>query len=337
MIDDFLAKHKQPKYRLTQFNCAFYQDFISSYDELTTWPKVVRTQLVQEVPFSTLIPIKDLVSKDRGTVKVLFKRLFDGQLLEAVLMRHRDGRNTVCVSCMIGCPMECTFCATGKMGFRGSLQAREIVDQVLYFERMLKKEDQTVTNVVFMGMGEPLINLKIVIESIRTFTDPLRMGMSMRRITVSTSGITPNLRELLKTEYKGRLALSLHAPNQTLREKIMPITSKYPLPELLEVMFEYAQRTNKRVSFEYILIDGVNDSTEQARELVKLLGTELTHVNLIPCNPVPGIPYQRSNPTAIRAFSDVLTRYGLQHTVRVTMGDDIQAACGQLANVIMKA
>ncbi|MFA6004946.1 MAG: 23S rRNA (adenine(2503)-C(2))-methyltransferase RlmN [Patescibacteria group bacterium] len=332
MIGKFITDNNLPAYRASQFHQAFYVDFAESIDEVTTWPKALREKLIHTIPFSTLNKVKELESADKKTVKVLLSRVSDGQFLEAVLMRHRDGRNTVCVSCMIGCPIGCTFCATGKMGFKAQLTGREIVDQVLYFERFLKKDKEKVTNIVFMGMGEPLINLQNVMEAIRVFCDPEKLALSMRRITISTSGITPNLKELLKTEYKGRLALSLHAPNQKLREKIMPVALKFPLPELLDVFHEYAQRTNKRVSFEYILIDSVNDTPHHAEELVNLLGTHLTHVNLIPYNPVAGNSYQRSTPQAVRQFSNILSKYGLQHTVRVTMGDDIKAACGQLAN-----
>ncbi|KKR32853.1 MAG: Ribosomal RNA large subunit methyltransferase N, partial [Candidatus Gottesmanbacteria bacterium GW2011_GWC2_39_8] len=231
----------------------------------------------------------------------------------------------------VGCPMRCLFCATGKMGFTRNLKAVEIVDQVLYFARLLKKENKTVTNIVFMGMGEPLLNLKEVLEAINIFTGPEKLGMSERKITISTCGVTPNLIELIKSDYKGRLALSLHAANQKLREKLMPITSKYPLPELLKVVKEFAEKTGKRVSYEYILIDGLNDKPEDAKTLSLLLGKYLTHVNLIPYNPVSGKDWKRSSKNSIKIFSDYLTAGDLEHTIRVTMGDDIGAACGQLA------
>jgi len=185
-----------------------------------------------------------------------------------------------------------------------------------------------------MGMGEPLLNLESVHEAIAVLTDTEKLAMSIRRITVSTSGHTDNLKKLLNDGYMGRLALSLHAPNQKLREKLMPIAKKYPLPELLDVLEEYAKKTNKRVSFEYTLIDGINDTENLAEELAGLLGHRLTHINLIPFNPVPLVPCKRSSPEVIRRFSQILTNHHIPHTLRVPMGDDIGAACGQLAGKV---
>lgn len=331
MIDVFVKNHAVPSYRTEQFNTAFYQELIPSFDELSTWSKELRETLKQEMPFSSIDVMLDQHSQDSSTVKYLFRRVSDGKQFETVLMRHDDGRNTVCVSSMIGCPVGCAFCATGTMGFLGNLTGAEIIDQVLYIARMLKREKQSVTNIVFMGMGEPLLNLDAVTQAIAVFTDPEKMGMSERRITISTSGITDQLKKLLKDGYKGRLALSLHAPNQALREKLMPITKKYPLRDLLDVFTTYAQETNKRVSYEYMLIDGVNDTEQCAIQLSLLMDPKLSHVNLIPYNPVNGVPYRRSPMSAIHAFADILDNHHIQHTIRVTMGDDIAAACGQLA------
>jgi len=339
------------------------------FDELTTWPKELREKLKKVVPFSTISPVKELKSLDNGTEKVLFKRLSDGKLFESVLMRHKDGRNTVCVSCRIGCPLGCKFCATGKMKFVGNLSAQEIVDQVLYFARALKKQNRIITNIVFMGMGEPLLNLEQVLDAIKTFNDPRFMGLGIRRITISTSGITPKIYELMKLGYKGRLALSLHAPDQKLRETIMPIAKKYLLPELISTVKAFANRTQLRVSYEYVLIDQLNDQTEHARSLAKLIGSprnpeqmpevfsrslrdkhtfisglnkkafwlrgkknpELVYVNLIPFNPIPETTFKRSPLKSVYSFAHTLTDLGISNTVRVTMGDDIKAACGQLA------
>lgn len=330
-IQEFITKNALPKYRAKQFYKAIYQDFISDFDELSTWSKELRELVKQDVVFSTLLSKKEQSSEDAKTIKIVFERISDKKRFETVLMRHDDGRNTVCVSSMIGCPVGCTFCATGNMGFIGNLTASEIVDQVLHIARFLKKEKQTVTNIVFMGMGEPLLNLSAVEEAIFIFTSPEKMGMSDRRITISTSGITNKLQELFQHGYKGRLALSLHAPTQTLREHIMPMAKKYPLPELLTEISNYAKHTNKRVSYEYILIDGVNDTPSCARELVHILDPKLSHINLIPYNPVARVAYTRSSNLSIHAFAGVLEKHHMQHTIRVTMGDDIQAACGQLA------
>ncbi len=333
MIDTLAKEHRLPSFRIKQFNLAYYKDFIVSFDELTTWPKELREKLKKTVPFSTITAIKEIESADHGTEKVLFSRISDGKLFESVIMRHKDGRNTICVSCMIGCPVRCVFCATGKMKFIGNLTAKEIVDQVLHFARILKKQKQTITNIVFMGMGEPLLNLKEVMSAIRILNSQEFMGFGIRRITISTSGVTPKIYELMKLGYKGRLALSLHAPNQKLREKLMPIAKTYPLPELISTVKAFATRTQLRVSYEYILIDGVNDLPEHARSLVNLIGeknNELVHVNLIPYNPVIGVPFKRSSLKSIYAFAKILTDYGISNTFRVTMGDDIKAACGQL-------
>lgn len=331
MIDEFAKNHGLPGYRTAQFNRAFYQEFITSFDALSTWPKALREELIKELLFSTLELVKEQRSHDGGTMKFLFQRRSDGKQFETVLMRHDDGRNTVCVSSMIGCPVGCVFCATGYMGFLGNLTGEEIVDQVLYIARMLKKEQQAVSNVVFMGMGEPLFNLDAVEKALEVLTNPKKMGMSERRMTISTSGHRENLKKLLAHGYKGRLALSLHAPDQALREKLMPIAKNNPLKELLGVFQEYAQTTNKRVSYEYILIDGVNDTRECAEKLAKLMDIRLSHINLIPYNPIVGILYKRSSLAAIQVFADVLESHRIQHTIRVTMGDDIAAACGQLA------
>jgi 23S rRNA (adenine2503-C2)-methyltransferase len=331
MITEFAEQENLPRYRIDQFHRAFYHDFIGSFSEITTWPKELRDKLAATIPFYAINPVKSLTSSDGNTVKVLFARLSDQKKFESVLMRHSDGRNTVCVSSMIGCPLGCTFCATGKMGFGGNLTEREIIDQVLYFSRLLKEDNQTVTNIVFMGMGEPLLNFTSVSGAITVINDPAKMAMSDRRVTISTSGITPGIQKLTDSNYAGRLALSLHAPNQKLREMIMPVSKKYPLPALLTVVRSFAQKHNKRVSFEYILIDGINDSRHHAEELSDILDPRLSHVNLIPCNPVAGVSYRRSDPQSVRAFVSVLNKRHIPHTLRVTMGDEISAACGQLA------
>jgi 23S rRNA (adenine2503-C2)-methyltransferase len=330
-ISEFITQNHLPDFRQKQFNLAYYREFISTFADLTTWPKELRSQLQESVQFTSLTAIKRIISADKSTEKVLFRRITDGKLFETVLMRHNDGRNTVCVSCMIGCPVGCTFCATGKMGFMGNLSSEEILDQILYFARILKTENNSITNIVFMGMGEPLLNLANVLAAIKVITDAAKIGFSERRVTISTSGITPQLHQLILSGYKGRLVLSLHAPNQKLRERLMPIAKKYPLHGILNELRFFAKETNKRVSYEYILIQGINDKPEHARELFELLGNNLTHINLIPYNPVPGLPFERSSQNNIDKFTKILTKCHMQFTQRITMGDDIKAACGQLA------
>ena len=331
MIQEFAKKYNLPNFRIKQFDKAFYQNGIESFDELTTYPADLRERLKAEVDFSTLTLEKELVSAHKDTVKVLLKRS-DGQRIEAVLMKHKDGRNTVCVSCMVGCPVNCSFCATGKMGFGGSLSAREIIDQIVYFQRQLAKNGERVSNVVFMGMGEPMLNLEQVQKAIDIITDPDKLGLGSRRITISTSGYIPQFKQLVEKGFRGRVAISLHAPNQELRAKLMPVAKIYPLDKLLEALDEYTALTNKRVSYEYVMIKNMNDKTEHAYELVKLFGKRLAHINLIPYNPIREVEYERSVRDQIDRFKDILTRGGVEATVRVTMGDDVNAACGQLAD-----
>jgi len=332
-IEQFLIKNSQPNYRLKQFYQAYYQNLITGFGELLVWPKKMRDLAQQEVDIIILKKEKAQISKNQDTIKILFSRLANPeQKFEAVLMKHKDARNTVCVSCMVGCPMNCSFCATGTMGFVANLTADEIVEQVLYFQRDLKKRQQKVTNVVFMGMGEPMINLTATKEAIAILTDKNKLAMSPSRITVSTCGITTPLKKFIQDGYKGRLAISLHAPNQRLREQIMPVAKLNPLSELFSVTDLYTKKTNKRISYEYILIKDFNDKKEHAQELVKLLKHRLAHVNLIPLNPVANKPYQAPNKKTIYAFSQILKENKIAHTIRVTMGADIAAACGQLAN-----
>lgn len=329
MIDTFITQHDIPSFRLKQFRKAFYRDSIVSFDDLTTWPKELRNLLSTAVPFTTLVSERSLTSKNGDTIKVVFRRM-DGQKIETVLMQHRDNRNTVCVSCMVGCPVNCSFCATGKMGYRGSLSAQEIIDQVLHFARILQQKQKKITNVVFMGMGEPMLNLTEVQHAVRILTDQEMMGMSQRRITVSTSGYIPQFRKFMADGFRGRLAISLHAPTQKLREKLMPVAKLFPLPDLMSVLDEYTKLTNKRISYEYILIRNINDTPDHAAELGALLRNRLAHVNLIPYNPIPGVHFDRSTRDGIAMFTDTLAKYAIPFTIRVTMGNDIAAACGQL-------
>ncbi len=330
-IQEFINKHKLPKFRLKQFNLAFYQQLIDDFDQLTTWSKDLRDKLKSTTTFSSLEVIKELISANQSTIKVLCARKSDGKKIEVVLMQHKDGRNSVCVSSMIGCPVGCKFCATGKMGFLGNLTAEEIVDQVLYFARKLKKQNKKVTNVVFMGMGEPLLNLSAVWQAIQILTDPEKFALSKRRITISTAGFAREFKQLVDLGFRGRVAISLHAANQNKREKLMPAAKLYSIKELIKTIDEYIKLTNKRVTYEYILIDNINASDEDAIQLAKLLKGQLCHVNLIPYNPVEGESFVRPSKAKALQFAKVLEKNGIANTIRATMGDDIKAACGQLA------
>ena len=291
-----------------------------SYAEMTNVPAVLRTRLAEEVPFSTLAPEREEQARD-GTVKALF-RTHDGHPVEAVLMRYRDGRRSLCLSSQSGCPLTCTFCATGQMAFGRNLTASEILDQALHFRRI-----EPVDHAVFMGMGEPMLNLDEVLDAARLLPD---VGITHRRTTVSTVGWLPGLRQFVDGVTEPiRLALSLHAPTDELRSELMPVNVRYPLADVLAECSRYFELRHRKVFVEYVMLGGVNDRVEQARELAKLLDPKVFKVNLIPYNPT-GM-YAGSTRKAIGAFKDVLDDARLPATVRLTRGRDIAAACGQLA------
>jgi 23S rRNA (adenine2503-C2)-methyltransferase len=290
------------------------------YEEMTNIPAALRNVLAEEVPFSSL-SVKDEAHSADGTVKTLF-RTDDGHPVEAVLMRYRDGRRSVCVSSQSGCPLTCTFCATGAMRFGRNLKPWEILDQVLHFRRL-----EPVDHLVFMGMGEPLLNLDHVLAAARRLPD---VGITHRRTTISTVGWLPALRRFVdEVDEPIRLALSLHAADPALRSRLMPVNDRYPLPEVLAECRRYFELRHRKVFVEYVLLAGVNDSPEHARELAALLDPKVFKVNLIPYNPT-GM-YDGSSRDAIATFKHVLDRAHVPATVRLTRGRDIAAACGQLA------
>jgi len=292
----------------------------AGYDAMTNVPQALRDALDADVPFSTLAPETEQRSRD-GTVKTLF-RTHDAHPVEAVLMRYRDGRRSVCVSSQSGCPLTCTFCATGRMAFGRNLTPWEILDQVLHFRRA-----EPVNHVVFMGMGEPFMNVDAVLEAARRLPD---IGITHRRTTISTVGWLPGLRRFVEeVEEPIRLALSLHAADLAVRSELMPVNDRYPLPEVLALCRAHWERTKRRVFVEYVMLAGVNDSPAQARALAGLLGRGGFKVNLIPYNPT-GM-YGGSSRDAIAAFKAELDRARVPATVRLTRGRDIAAACGQLA------
>jgi 23S rRNA (adenine2503-C2)-methyltransferase len=329
-VYEWLESRFEPKFRTKQFNQAFYQEQAPSFDAITTWPKALREAAIKELVFDELKLVTAQESQASRTSKFVFMRA-NGQLIETVLMRHKGARNTVCVSCMRGCPVKCTFCATGALGFGGHLSADEIVEQVVYCNRLLAKENETVSNVVFMGMGEPMLNLNNVEAAIDMLTNPEQVGLGGRKITLSTSGYVAQLRLLMDKGFRGRLAISLHAPNQQLREELMPVAKVFSLDELMQAMDDFVALTNKRITYEYVMINAVNDRSTHAHQLGKLLENRLSHVNLIPYNKVEGKPFERSSQKSLHRFAAILARYGVAHSIRGTMGDDIAAACGQLA------
>jgi 23S rRNA (adenine2503-C2)-methyltransferase len=275
-----------------------------------------------------LTPKFDLHSRDGWTHKVLFS-LPGNTELETVLMRYPE-RNTVCVSSQAGCAMNCSFCATGQAGFQRNLTAGEIVEQILFFARRLTREGQRLTNLVFMGMGEPLANYPAIREAIARLTDPEGFNFGDRRITISTVGLVPGIEKFTAERSQVNLAVSLHAATDELRSQLMPINKRYPLDILLEACRAYTETTHRRLSFEWAMISGVNDTPEQAHALAERIRGMLCHVNFIPLNPTPGYEGRASSEERIRAFRTVLDRYGIPNSVRERRGIDINAGCGQL-------
>jgi 23S rRNA (adenine2503-C2)-methyltransferase len=287
---------------------------------MTNLPAQLRAELDARVPFSTLNLVEEAHARD-GTVKALF-RTRDGHPVEAVLMRYRDGRRSVCISSQSGCPLTCTFCATGQMRFGRNLTASEILDQALHFRRI-----EAVDHAVFMGMGEPMLNLDAVFDAARRLPD---LGITHRRTTISTVGWLPGLRRFVEeVDEPIRLALSLHAAEPALRSELMPVNDRYPLPDVIAECTRHFELRRRKVFVEYVMLGGVNDRVEQARALAELLDPRVFKVNLIPYNPTG--QFAGSSPKAIAAFEAELRRQGIPTTVRLTRGRDIAAACGQLA------
>jgi 23S rRNA (adenine2503-C2)-methyltransferase len=319
LLDRALEARREPRFRAAQV-WAWAARGAASYDSMTDVPAALRRVLAEEVPFSSLDVVRQVESRD-GTVKTLF-HTHDGHPVEAVLMRYRDGRRSICVSSQSGCPLTCTFCATGAMRFRRNLTASEMLDQALHFRRI-----EDVDHCVFMGMGEPMLNIDPVLAAARRLPD---LGITHRRTTISTVGWLPGLRRFVdEVEEPIRLALSLHAAEPTLRSQLMPVNDRYPLGEVLAECRRYFELRRRKVFIEYVMLRGVNDRVEQARALAELLDPKVFKVNLIPYNPT-GM-YDGSSAAAIAAFRAELGRSRVQATIRLTRGRDIEAACGQLA------
>ncbi|MDE2571001.1 MAG: 23S rRNA (adenine(2503)-C(2))-methyltransferase RlmN, partial [bacterium] len=277
----------------------------------------------------TVTPTVVRRSGDGQTTKGLFA-LHDGQLVEAVLMEHHGERNTVCISSQAGCAFACAFCATGQGGFSRHLSAAEIFDQARYFARQLARAGRRVTNVVFMGMGEPFHNYEAVMDAVALLHDPKGFGLGHRHITISTVGVVPAIDRFAEEGLQVNLAISLHAPTDAQRDAIMPVNRRWKIDELMAACARYVERTGRKVFFEYLMLAGVNDAEEDARQLARLIAGRLYHVNLIPYNATPDAEFQGSPGAAIDAFQRVLTAAGVPSTVRHPMGRDIAAACGQL-------
>ena len=319
LVEQTLADLGEPAYRARQV-WEWTARGAESYDVITTLPKPLRATLAEAVPFSTLELLTERESRD-GTVKALFQTA-DGHPVETVLMRYRDGRRSLCLSSQSGCPLTCTFCATGAMRFGRNLTESEIIDQALHFRRR-----EPVNHAVYMGMGEPLMNVDAVLASARRLPD---LGITHRRTTISTVGWMPGLRRFVdEVEQPIRLALSIHAADPKKRSQLMPVNDRYALADVLAESRRYVQLRRRKVFVEYVMLAGVNDSTEDARQLAGLLGRDEFKVNLIPYNPT-GL-YAGSSRQAIADFKAVLDHARIPATVRLTRGQDIEAACGQLA------
>ena len=319
LLQRTLTELGEPSYRLEQV-WKWTATGATAYDAMTNLPRALRDALSESVPFSTLTVEHEAHASD-GTIKALM-RTADGRPLEAVLMRYRDGRRSLCVSSQSGCPLTCTFCATGQMRFGRNLTAWEILDQALHFRRLTE-----VDHCVFMGMGEPMMNVDNVLAACRRLPS---LGIGNRRTAVSTVGWIPGIDAMTADAMPLRLALSLHAANPALRSELMPVNDRYPLADVLAACERFYERKRRMVFVEYVMLGGINDGVSQARELAEILDPKLYKINLIPYNPTD-VGMHGSTPKAIAAFRAELERHGLGATVRLTRGRDIAAACGQLA------
>jgi 23S rRNA (adenine2503-C2)-methyltransferase len=318
LLSERLAAAGEPRFRARQV-WAWTARGAAGYDAMTDLPRALRARLADEVPFSSLALEHEAHSRD-GTVKALF-RTHDGRPVEAVLMRYRDDRRSLCLSSQSGCPLTCTFCATGQMKFGRNLSASEILDQALHFRRI-----EDVDHAVFMGMGEPMMNLDAVLAACERLPD---LGITNRRTAISTVGWIPGIDRLAEQPMPIRLALSLHAADDALRSEIMAVNDRYPLADVLAACRRFYEAKRRMVFVEYVMLRGVNDRYEQAVQLARVLDPRMFKVNLIPYNPT-GM-YEGSTREAIAAFKAVLEEHGVGATVRLTRGRDIDAACGQLA------
>jgi len=326
----------EPAYRGRQLARWIYQSGAASFAEMTDLPAAFRARLAERARLTRVQPVAAVRADGGDTVKYLVG-LADGATVETVFMRYADGRRSVCLSTQVGCGMGCTFCATGLAGLTRNLAPAEIVDQVLLVQRL---QGERVTNVVFMGMGEPLANYEATLRALRVLNAPWGAGIGMRHLTVSTVGLVPQIRALAQERLQLTLAVSLHAPDDALRTHLVPINARWPVEDLLAASADYVRTTGRRISFEYVLLEGINDAPGHAAALGERLiaaaralaatPAQSWHLNLIPWNPVYGMQYRRPSRDRVEAFVRELTRCGVPATVRLERGVEIDAACGQL-------
>jgi 23S rRNA (adenine2503-C2)-methyltransferase len=342
-LQELLVSMGEKPYRADQLMSWIFKKQVSSYEEMTDLPESLRNKLVSETVLFTFIPLDKKMSQDKQTLKMLF-HLEDGKTIESTLMYYKRtdagrDRRTVCISTQVGCPIGCSFCATGQQGYERDLRPGEIIEQVLYFSRLVKDEMKDeehgrqrnwITNVVLMGMGEPLANYTNVRQAIQTLNSARGLNLGIRQITLSTSGLVPQIRRLAEDDLHLELAISLHSVKDQLRDLLVPANRKYPVAELISACREYFQKTGRRPTFEYALFKGVNDSISDANELVRWLSEFNCSVNLIVGNPVAGSEYQPSPRNQAMAFQKRLVESGIRAMIRVSKGADIEAGCGQL-------
>ncbi len=344
-LDDLIARLREwgwPAFRGRQVWEWIYRHYVDDFGQMTNLPADLRAQLAERATLRVIQPVAEMVSHGRDTLKMLFQ-LRDGQTIEAVLMLY-DRRRTLCISSQAGCAMGCTFCATAQGGLARNLTPGEIVAQVLYFARYLADpaalpatevaRPATVSNIVLMGMGEPMHNYANVWTALRRLTDPGAFGLGARNITLSTVGLVPMIDRMAEEGLQIGLAVSLHAPNDALRSSLVPVNKGYPVDALLAAVARYSEKTHRRVTFEYALMAGINDSVELAEELARKIKHLLCHVNLIPLNPIPNSPFQPTSDEQTRQFVEALQRHGISATVRLRRGIEINAGCGQLRRAL---
>ncbi len=333
-VKEFLTQKWVAKFRYGQIENAIYKNFIDNFDNIETIPKDLREQLKQNFYFWSLEIDTKKTSSNKQTTKILFKTK-SWEFIESVIMRHLTWRITLCVSCQAWCPMACSFCATWKLWLLKNLEYQEIVEQIYYAAKLVYEEWNKLRNIVYMGMGEPMLNYETVKQTINFALNQKKMDLANRRITVSTCWIVPWIKKFTQDFPQSWLAISLHSPNDEIRKSIMPVDYTYPLKDLMSSLDLYVKKTNKRVFYEYIMINWVNDNIKLAHELWKLLENKLAHVNFIPYNDWEGTSsdWFRATPRfIIEKFQSILKHYWIVSTIRATMWDDIDAACWQLAN-----
>ena len=352
-LNKIVAESGEKPYRAEQLWRSIYKECNLDFSEITTLPKNFRNLLSTKFRIGTLEKKIHINSIDSSTTKLVFS-LNDGELIESVLMRYtsdygKKGRKSACISTQAGCALGCTFCATGQQGFRRNLTSGEIIEQVLQLQKIALKEDlleveqgkrkkgeiQGITNIVYMGMGEPLANYKNTIKSVKNVIDNSGINIGSRHITISTVGLVPQIIKLSKEKLQINLAISLHAPDNKTRSETMPVNKRFPIEELIDACHYYVEQTNRRIFFEYVLLQDQNDSLSNAEKLGKLLNGLHCHVNLIPVNPTTNGVYGRTDDNANRLFQGVLKRFGIPSTIRVEKGIDINAGCGQLRERVL--